>query len=204
MSGTEFDIKCNDKTVIINTSGPLVDKILNSGMTKGVTNPIGKTQKIGGTKGSHIIVEPFPGAPPTSLYVEAKSDGRPFFIVPWLGMFLIGATDLSYTGSLDKMKADNDEVDYLLRETNLIIPTAKLSRADVKFTYSGVRPLPYAEGKKPGSITRSHILFDHSREGATNLISLIGGKITTYGQVGQEMVDKVYKKQGQNPPPCPT
>ena len=204
LSGAEFEIKCTDKTVIVNTSGPWVDKILNSAETNGNSNPIGKTQKIGGTKGSHIIVEPFPGAPPSSLYVEAKSDGRPFFIVPWLGMFLIGTTDLAYTGSLDKMKADNDEIDYLLRETNLIIPTAKLSRCDVKFTYSGVRPLPYAEGKKPGSITRSHILFDHSKEGATNLISLIGGKITTYRQVGEEMVDKVYKKQGRTAPPCPT
>lgn len=204
LTGTEFEIKCNDKTVIVNTSGPWVDSILNSAMTNNAANPIGKTKKIGGTKGSHIIVDPFPGAPPTSLYVEAKSDGRPFFIVPWLGMFLIGTTDLPYKGSLDKMKADNDEIDYLLRETNLIIPTAKLSRSDVKFTYSGVRPLPYAEGKKPGSITRSHILFDHSKEGATNLISLIGGKITTYRQVGEEMVDKVYKKQGRTAPPCPT
>ena len=150
------------------------------------------------------MVEPFAGAPDTSLYVEAKSDGRPFFIVPWLGMYLIGTTDYRFEGTPDQLKADNDEIDYLLQETNNIIPNAGLSREDVKFTYSGVRPLPNAEGKKAGSITRRHILFDHSKEGVKNLISLIGGKLTTYRQVGEEMVEKVYKKLGKSAPPCPT
>lgn len=200
----EFTVNGHEKSVVINTAGPWVDEVCQLGITAQKQAPIGKTQKIGGTKGSHIVVEPFAGAPETSLYVEAKSDGRPFFIVPWAGMYLIGTTDHQFKGSPDQLKADNDEVDYLLRETNYIIPNAQLSRQDVKFTYSGVRPLPNAEGKKPGSITRKHILFDHTKEGAANLISLIGGKLTTYRQVGEEMVDLVFKKQGKPIPPCPT
>ncbi|MGJ3249299.1 MAG: glycerol-3-phosphate dehydrogenase [Elainellaceae cyanobacterium] len=205
LSGDEFTVRGSDKVVVVNTAGPWVDEVLHRGYANGSKAPIGKDQKIGGTKGSHIIVEPFPGAPVDSaLYVEAKSDGRPFFIVPWLGMTLIGTTDLRYSGDLDDIKADNDEIDYLIKETNSIIPTAQLSRNDVKFTYSGVRPLPNAEGKKPSSITRSHILYDHTPDGANNLISLIGGKITTYRQVGEEMVDLVYKKRGKSAPACPT
>ncbi|MGH2413305.1 MAG: glycerol-3-phosphate dehydrogenase C-terminal domain-containing protein, partial [Microcystaceae cyanobacterium] len=69
---------------------------------------------------------------------------------------------------------------------------------------SGVRPLPNSESRKPGSITRRHRIYDHSSEGITNLISLIGGKITTYRQVGQEIVDAVYRKQGRLVPSCPT
>ncbi|MBE9128729.1 MULTISPECIES: glycerol-3-phosphate dehydrogenase [unclassified Coleofasciculus] len=204
LTGEEFTLRGSDRSVVVNTSGPWVDQILESGVESGSSAPIGKEQKIGATKGSHIIVDPFPGAPETALYVEAKTDGRPFFIVPWLGQYLIGTTDLRYDGDLDRIKADNDEIDYLLTETNRIIPTAQLSRQDVKFTYSGVRPLPNEEGKAPGSVTRSHILHDHTSEGAENLISLIGGKITTYRQVGEEMVEKVYRKLGGSAPPCST
>jgi glycerol-3-phosphate dehydrogenase len=196
---------CSINGLVVNTAGPWVDQVLQRGQQHGQPCSIGVEPKIGPTKGSHIVVAPFPGMPMDSaLYVEAKSDGRPFFIVPWLGYVLIGTTDLRYQGDLDRIKASNDEIDYLIHETNLIIPTAQLSRQAVKFTYSGVRPLPYAEGKQPASITRSHILYDHSIDGVTNLISLIGGKITTYRQVGKEIADRVYQHRSQTPPPCQT
>ncbi len=201
---TEFTVSLPAQAVVINTSGPWVDRVLGLGQRDGKPLPISAEQKIGGTKGSHIIVNHFPGAPDTALYVEAKSDGRPFFIVPWCGQYLIGTTDLKYTGDLDRVKADNDEVDYLIKETNQVVPTARLSRQDVKFTYSGIRPLPYAEGKKAASITRAHILNDHAEDGVTNLVSLIGGKLTTHRQVGEEMTDWAFKKMGKPVPPSPT
>jgi len=204
LSGEAFTVQGSDRAVIVNTSGPWVDQVCQRGERNQQTAPIGKEQKIGGTKGSHIVVPPFSGAPNTALYVEAKSDGRPFFIVPWLGMYLIGTTDLRFQGSLDQVKADNEEIDYLLRETNLIIPSAQLSRNDVKFTYSGVRPLPYTEGQKAGSVTRKHIIYDHGSEGVKNLISLIGGKLTTFRHVAEELVDAVCKKQKRPAPACPT
>jgi glycerol-3-phosphate dehydrogenase len=181
--------------MIINTTGPWVDDVCKLGVKNNQSSPIGKTKKIGGTKGSHIMVDSFPGAPETALYVEAKSDGRPFFIVPFLSKYLIGTTDYLYKGKLDNIKANNEEIDYLLQETNFIIPTANLTRESVNFTYSGVRPLPNAEGKTAGSITRQHILFNHQSEGVNNLISLIGGKLTTYRHVGEEVVNLVLKKR---------
>ncbi|WP_017299384.1 glycerol-3-phosphate dehydrogenase/oxidase [Nodosilinea nodulosa] len=199
LSDTTFEVKTHDKTVVLNTSGPWVDAVC--GLSE---SSVSKGRKIGGTKGSHIIVDAFPGAPDSALYTEAKSDGRPFFIIPWLGQFLIGTTDERYDGPLDNIKADNDEVDYLLQETNAVLPAAHLTREDVRFTYAGVRPLPYAEGKKAGSISRDHILHNHSKEGAENLISLIGGKLTTHRQVGEEFVNAVFKHRGEAVPSCPT
>jgi glycerol-3-phosphate dehydrogenase len=199
LSDDIFAVTTHDKTVVVNTSGPWVDEVC--GLSQA---PVSQGQKIGGTKGSHIIVDTFPGAPGSALYVEAKSDGRPFFIIPWLGQYLIGTTDERYSGSLDNIKADDAEVDYLLKETNAVLPAAHLTRADVRFTYAGVRPLPYAEGKKAGSISRAHILHDHSPEGAENLISLIGGKLTTHRQVGEEFVNAAFRKRGEPVPPCPT
>ncbi len=204
LTGETFTIKTNDKGMVINTGGPWVDAICQEGAKEGKPAPIGNTKKIGGTKGSHIIVDKFPGAPDTALYVEAKTDGRPFFIVPFLGKVLIGTTDYLYKGKLDNIKAGNDEIDYLLQETNFIIPTANLGREQVKFTYSGVRPLPNAEGKPAGSITRKHILFNHSQEGVKNLVSLIGGKLTTYRHVGEEIADIVEKYQGKSVKKSPT
>ena len=82
--------------------------------------------------------DPFPGAPASALYVEAKSDGRPYFIVPWLDQYLIGTTDEKYDGPLDHIKASDDEIDYLIAETNRgNSPAARLTRGDIRFTYSG-------------------------------------------------------------------
>ncbi|MBE9031323.1 glycerol-3-phosphate dehydrogenase/oxidase [filamentous cyanobacterium LEGE 11480] len=206
VSGEQFIVKCGPQSLVVNTAGPWVDAVLQRGRKGKENYAISDAPKIGPTKGSHIVVEPFPGMPMDSaLYVEAKSDGRPFFIVPWLGKVLIGTTDLRYSDSLSRIKANDNEIDYLIKETNLIIPTAQLSRASIKFTYSGVRPLPAAQpGQKTSSITRSHVLYDHAEDGAGNLISLIGGKITTYRQVGEEVVDQVYARREQKAPECPT
>ncbi|WP_299492378.1 glycerol-3-phosphate dehydrogenase [Acaryochloris sp. IP29b_bin.137] len=200
ISETTHTVQLSPQTVVINTAGPWVDQVL-----QGIQVPtLRPERKIGGTKGSHIIVDPFPGAPDAALYVEAEVDNRPFFILPWANQYLIGTTDIRYGGDLDRVKADDDEIDYLLNETNRVIPCAQLSRADIRFTYAGVRPLPYSEGKKTSSITRSHVLYDHGKDGIQNLISLIGGKLTTYRQVSEEMVDAVLKKQGRAQVPCGT
>jgi len=212
LTGEKISISGSQDAVIINTAGPWIDQVCQRGSKGGQPSPIGDCHKNGGTKGSHILVDNFPGAPATTLYVEAKSDGRPFFIIPWLGKYLIGTTDLAYKGDLKQIKADNEEIDYLLQETNSVIPMANLSRDDIKFTYAGVRPLPNSEGKKPGSITRKHIIFDHRKEGVANLFSLIGGKLTTYRQVGEEIVDLILKSMKRlggaypsgSPIPCRT
>ncbi|MEL7075168.1 MAG: glycerol-3-phosphate dehydrogenase [Cyanobacteria bacterium J06582_2] len=204
LTGESVTISGSKDAVVINTAGPWIDRVCQRGSKAGEQTVIGDGKKNGGTKGSHIVVEEFPGAPGSTLYVEAKSDGRPFFIIPWLGKYLIGTTDLAYKDDIDNIKADNAEIDYLLQETNSVIPTANLKRDDVKFTYSGVRPLPNSEGKKPGSITRKHIIFDHRKEGVNNLFSLIGGKLTTYRNVGEEMVDAILKRMKRSPRPCQT
>lgn len=204
LTGESFTISASSNAVVINTAGPWIDRVCRRGRKNGEEVTIGNGKKNGSTKGSHIVVDRFPGAPGSTLYVEAKSDGRPFFIIPWLDKYLIGTTDIPYKQDINNIKANDEEIDYLLRETNSVIPTAKLERDDVIFTYSGVRPLPNAEGKKPGSITRKHIIFDHRKEGINNLFTLIGGKLTTYRNVGEEMVDAALKRMKRSPKPCQT
>ncbi|HSS18454.1 MAG TPA: glycerol-3-phosphate dehydrogenase/oxidase [Pyrinomonadaceae bacterium] len=182
-------------SIVINAAGPWVDQIL----TESAAN---SPKLIGGTKGSHLIVASFPGAPKTGLYVEAETDGRPFFIIPWNGKYLIGTTDIRFSGDLDRVSIEEDEVDYLLHETNRIIPDAKLTRGQILFTYSGVRPLPFAGDENEGSITRRHFIRAHPR--LRGLLSIVGGKLTTYRSLAEETVDRVLSELGRTAIKCVT
>ena len=202
VTGVEFtDVLDGEKysaqaPVTVNVAGPWVDEVL-AGL-----EGHSEERMIGGTKGSHLIVDPFPGAPPTALYVEARGDGRPYFIVPWNGRYLIGTTDFRYDGDLDYVSAGDDEIDYLIEETNRVIPGADLSRDKVLFTYSGVRPLPYKPEGAEGSVSRSHLVYDHAEKDPEieGLISIIGGKLTTYPTLSRQTVNKVYDKLHMHAP----
>jgi glycerol-3-phosphate dehydrogenase len=182
-------------SVVINAAGPWVDQLLTKA---GAVS----SQLIGGTKGSHIIVAPFAGAPAGAIYVEAETDHRPFFIIPWNGKYLIGTTDIRYHGDLDHVQMEMEEIDYLLRETNRIIPTANLARDTILYTYSGVRPLPFTDNKGEQSITRRHFIRRHPQ--VANLFSIVGGKLTTYRSLAEEVVDLVFKNLGRTIIKCKT
>ena len=175
---------------IINVSGPWVDSLC------GLVDKNIKKQ-IGGTKGSHIIIKKFNSGPKHALYVNAKSDSRPFFILPWQDYYLIGTTDIPFSGNLDELKAHEDEIKYLIGETNNVLESKKISISDILFSYSGVRPLPYTGNQSnPAKITRKHIIHEHVEEDLSNFISVIGGKLTTYRNLSEQAVDLVYKKLG--------
>ena len=142
---------------MVNAAGPWVDQLLRDVDGAGDRPP-----RIGGTKGSPPRRRAVPRARrKEALYIEAE-DGRPYFVVPWNGLFLIGTTDRRYAGDLDEVVADDEEIDYLISETNAKIPGAGLSRDSVLYTYSGVRPLPHVTDVREGGITRRHIVEDHA------------------------------------------
>jgi glycerol-3-phosphate dehydrogenase len=180
----------------VNVSGPWVDEVLAE--TK---RPLDRM--ICGTKGSHLIVDKFPGAPACALYAEARADGRPFFIIPWNNAYLIGTTDLPYNGDLDTIEAEIAEIDYLLAETNRVIPQAGLGREQIRYTYSGIRPLPCRTGHDPASITRRHFIRDHA-PALNGFISIIGGKLTTYRNLSEQAVDLIFRKLGRESVKCRT
>ena len=181
---------------IVNASGPWVDEVLK-------TAPRSAKRFVGGTKGSHIVVGRFDGAPRDAFYVEAAADGRPFFIIPWNGQYLIGTTDIRYDESLDRIRASRAEVDYLLSETNRVFPNADLTRADIHFAYAGVRPLPHRQAGPESAITRRHII-KVNRNIASGLISIIGGKLTTYRSLAEQAVNKLARVLRRRLPVCRT
>ena len=181
---------------VVNAAGPWVDRVLDIA-------PKATKRLIGGTKGSHIIVGRFEGAPGDAFYVEAAKDGRPFFIIPWNEQYLIGTTDIRYDEDLDHIRASEAEVDYLLNETNRVFPQARLSRSDIHYAYAGVRPLPFKEEGPESAITRRHII-KVNRDVAKGLISIVGGKLTTYRSLAEQTVDKLARLQRLRLPSCRT
>lgn len=181
---------------IVNAAGPWVDRVLD-------VAPTPTPRLIGGTKGSHIVVGGFDGAPSDAFYVEAEADGRPFFIIPWNGQFLIGTTDIRYDEDLDHIRASEAEVDYLLAETNRVFPRAGLARSDIHYAYAGVRPLPYKEAGPESAITRRHII-KVNKDVAAGLISIVGGKLTTYRHLAEQTVNKLARLQRLKLPNCRT
>jgi glycerol-3-phosphate dehydrogenase len=168
---------------VVNAAGPWVDRVLAA-----AGRPLPRF--LGPTRGTHIIVRPFPGLAGTACYAEARSDGRPFFILPWNGLTLIGTTDIRSDDDPGTVRATEAEIRYLLEETGHMFPGSGLTRDGVLYTYCGVRPLPRQGLKETGAITRRHLIRHHGRS-ARGLTSIIGGKITTYRHLAEEVIDQV-------------
>lgn len=169
---------------IINATGPWADRMCQRSQIK-TTQPM-----IGGVRGSHLVLPRFAGAPDSALYTEAV-DGRPFFAIPWNEQILVGTTEVADRGDPAKAQASSEEVDYLLRSFKALFPRTNLSATDIRYTFAGIRPLPCAPGAKPFSITRKHYLLDHAEDGAAQMLSVIGGKLTTAAALGRECAARI-------------
>ena len=178
---------------IVNAGGPWVDRLLRR---------TGNDETLlGGTKGSHIVVD-FGGVGPRhAIYAEAGADGRPFFIIPWRGFHLIGTTDLRFDGDPAAVMPEEHEVEYLCRETRRVLGGLPLHPEHVLYAFAGVRPLPRHGGSagREGAISRRHFIRRHDGTGHAGLLSIVGGKLTSYRHLAEEVVDLVCELLGRAP-----
>lgn len=176
--------------VVVNASGPWVDMVLSGSMEDA-------PRLIGGTKGSHMTVGPFTGAPKTGVHYEAVSDGRAILVLPLPdGNYLIGSTDIFIEGDPGDAVMSDEEIAYLLEEVNKLIPEANLTAEDVLHTVAGVRPLPYSpSAKSAAQVSRNHHVIPHPA--IPNVFSITGGKLTTHRALGEMAVNKVESLIGQ-------
>ena len=144
------------------------------------------------TKGTHLVI---PRATEQAHVLFAKRDGRLFFVLPWNGYTIVGTTDTDYQGDPADAEASEDDVAYLRSEAARAFPQASLDR--IHFTWAGVRALVRVEGVSEGEVSRKHALLDHERAGGVpGVLSVIGGKITAYRLIAQEVADIVAKQLG--------
>src|SRR6185437_4566829 len=140
---------------------------------------------IGGVRGSHIVLPRFAGMPEAAIYLEAL-DGRPFFVVPWNEQVLVGTTEVPDRGDPNGVHPGVDEVQYLLDSLRHRFPGAAISADQIRYAYAGVRPLPFVAEGAPSGITRRHFLRDHRDDGVAQMISVIGGKLTTAASLARD------------------
>lgn len=170
----------------VNATGPWLDRT-----AAGVREGRGPLLRL--TKGTHLVTPA--GQIANAHVLFAHGDGRLFFVVPWLGMALVGTTDTDYAGDPANAEATPEDVSYLVTEARRAFPGEPLNH--VYYTYAGVRALVRVEGIREGEVSRKHALLDHqAREGIGGLLSVLGGKITAYRGIAQEVGDLVARRLG--------
>ena len=179
--------------VVVNAAGPWVDRVLGG---------LAPRPLLGGTKGSHLVLESFPGAPDAAVYVEAASDGRPFFIIPWNGLYLIGTTDQRYRGDPGEAIISEEELRYLAEESRRVFPGIGDVLGKILYTQAGVRPLPYRPRRDESAITRRHIIRHHRN--ARGLYSVVGGKLTTHRALAEDVMARAARYLGIRDRTSPT
>lgn len=174
--GSIYQVKAK---TLINAAGPWVAdtaKMLN----------ISLEHKMALVKGSHIIVpQMYEGQ---HAYFLQHKDKRVIFVIPYHGYSMIGTTDIPFNPDSDQIKISQEEIDYLLSLANSYF-NKQLNANDLVYSWSGVRPLISEQEKEASTLSR-----DYSYEVLTTpapMITILGGKITTYRQLAEEVVDQL-------------
>jgi glycerol-3-phosphate dehydrogenase len=176
---------------LVNAAGPWAAGFL--GVAAGMPNA---TRTLRLVKGSHIVVPRLFGH--DSAYILQQPDGRIVFAIPYEGAFtLVGTTDVDYHGSLDQVAIDAAETDYLCEAVNRAF-TQRIGPEDVVWSYAGVRPL-IDEGKGSASGASRDYRLETDVNGAP-LLSVFGGKVTTFRKLAEQAVDWIAPALGRRVP----
>ncbi len=172
---------------LVNAAGPWVDTVIHQVVRENRRAPVRLVQ------GSHIVVPKLYDH--DGCYIFQNADRRIFFVIPYEGDFtLIGTTDRDYDGDPAEVRITDGEIDYLCRSASDYLRTP-VTPDMVVWTYSGVRPL-YAEdkqgkGSSASAATRDYVLkLDHP-DGSAPLLSVFGGKITTYRRLAESVLERL-------------
>jgi glycerol-3-phosphate dehydrogenase len=178
--------------LVVNASGPWVGKTL---ALAGEQSP---KYKIRWVKGSHIIVPRlFQG---DHAYILQNEDKRIVFLIPYEKKYtLVGTTDVEYTDDIEEVRISMEEVEYLCAAANRFL-RHPLKPSDVQWTYSGVRPLVDDGDKEPSKVTRDYMIDMEENQGLP-ILSVYGGKITTFRKLAEAAGDQVVAKLGKGTGP---
>ncbi|RAP28957.1 glycerol-3-phosphate dehydrogenase [Candidatus Marinamargulisbacteria bacterium SCGC AG-414-C22] len=162
---------------ILNATGPWLDVVQQLATKKQ------RSSLLSPTKGVHIIVKDIGLS--YALTLEHPSDGRVFFIIPWKGKTLVGTTDTVFTGNPDKLCITPEDCDYLLTGLNEYLSESLVS-TDILDSFVGLRPLAFSSKSASAKSRDFSLLIAES-----GLVSIFGGKYTTYRLMAEKTVDKI-------------
>jgi len=173
--------------LVINATGPWLDEIcaLDGDRQK----------KLRPTRGTHILV-PRINRGNEALYLTAGRDDRLFFVVPWGEMSLIGTTDVDFSAAPDRVAPTREDIDYLLAESARHLRDISPGKTDIIAAFSGLRPLIYEQTAQASKISREHRIY----QSPSGLLSVGGGKYTTYRSLAEEVADRTCDLLGHQGP----
>jgi glycerol-3-phosphate dehydrogenase len=169
--------------LVLNMAGIWIDEV-NQSFAGGP--PPGR--KITGTKGVHIAIQLPPECQPYGI-ATLNREHEGLYCVPWRGLHYFGPTETVYEGDRDGIRPLEDEIEFLIGEANFLLPSLRLKRSDVLFSWAGVRPLTYDPALPKGK--RSRELHDLGREGMPNVFAMTAGPVMTHRSAGSEVAAAV-------------
>ena len=170
--------------VVVNATGPWTDAIrrLDEPDAEPALRP---------TKGVHLAVPHARVGNAGAVTMTSPLDGRVMFVLPWGDVTVVGTTDTDYEGDPEAVAPTSDDITYLLRSANALFPDARLAPSDVLAAWAGLRPLLRdGEAATTAAVPREHRIM----ESASGLVTITGGKLTTYRSMAAELVDLVGLK----------
>jgi glycerol-3-phosphate dehydrogenase len=143
------------------------------------------------SKGVHLVVDGGRvGVSDTGVVLPETDDGRILFVVPWGDRAVIGTTDTG-AGDLDHPEAKPEDIDYLLRHVNRYL-NVNLTKSDLFSVYAGYRPLVRSRARPSANLSRTHVVLEEEN----GLVTITGGKLTTYRRMAQDTVDTLARRDG--------
>jgi glycerol-3-phosphate dehydrogenase len=179
--------------VVVNAAGPFSDRV------ERLDDP-NAAVRIAPSQGAHIVLnrEFLPGT--AAMLVPKTRDGRVVFAIPWHDHVLVGTTDTALNDTPLEPQPREAEVDFLLTEVAPYL-AKKPQLSDIRTVFAGVRPLVRGgQGRKTSQLGRDHVVHASS----TGLVSIVGGKWTTYRKMAEDCVDLAIQVGGLTPRPCVT
>src|SRR6266571_6660008 len=181
LTNQEFTVSAR---YIINAAGVFAEQVaaLTGDESKATVEP---------SKGIHLVVARERVQISTSAVVLPETaDGRILYVVPWGSRAIIGTTDTG-TGDLDDPQANPDDIAYLLKHVNEYVE-ANLTHNDILSVYAGYRPLVKSRGARAADLSRTHVVLQETN----GMITIVGGKLTTYRRMAQDTIDVIAKRDG--------
>ena len=169
--------------VVVNAAGVWSDQVSR---LSDATAP----RRLRPSKGIHIVVPSERLKNRAAVLIPSVGENRFLFVIPWQGRTMIGTTDTDYEGSLDDPCAGDEEVDRVVQSAARAFPEARLSTTDVISTFAGLRPLIDSGAQSTKELSRKEEIF----EDKLGLITITGGKLTTWRRMAERVVDFVARR----------
>ena len=182
-----------DAKVVLNTAGIWIDRVNGLASDSGV-------RRIFGTKGAHIVVRLPEECRDRGVISFNRAGTEPVYLVPWRhGLHYMGVTETVYDGDIDDVRADDEDIEWLLGELNSLLPSLQTRRRDVLYSWAGVRPLTHDPAYPKGS--RSREIHDLRSDGMPGVLAVTGGPVATHRSAGRALLAAVRSRIPPNGSP---